>query len=67
MSKFSYNQALERLNQIAEEMQSEELDIEKIGKLVKESSTLIKACKKALASTEEEINEVISQMNMPTE
>ena len=67
MSKFNYNKALTRLNKIVEEMEADELDIEKISKLVKESSTLLKACKKALSSTEEEINEVISQMNLPPE
>ncbi len=67
MSKFNYTKALSRLNEIVEEMESDELDIEKISKLVKESSTLLKACKKALTSTEEEINEVITQMNLPPE
>jgi len=67
MSKFNYTKALSRLNEIVEEMESDELNIEKISKLVKESSTLLKACKKALTSTEEEINEVISQMNLPSE
>ncbi len=65
MSKFNYTKALSRLNEIVEEMESDELDIEKISILVKESSTLLKACKKALTSTEEEINEVINQMNLP--
>lgn len=67
MSKFNYNKALLRLNEIVEEMESKELDIDKISKLVKESSTLLKNCKKTLASTEEEINEVINQMNQPSE
>lgn len=67
MSKFNYNKALLRLNEIVEEMDSDELDIDRVGKLVKESSTLLKNCKKALASTEEEINEVINQMNQPSE
>ncbi len=67
MSKFNYNKAITRLNEIVEEMDSNELDIDKISKLVKESSTLLKACKKALTSTENEINEVINQMNQPSE
>ena len=67
MSKFNYNKAITRLNEIVEEMDSNELDIDKISKLVKESSALLKACKKALTSTEDEINEVINQMNQPSE
>lgn len=67
MSKFNYNKAISRLNEIVEEMDSNELDIDKISKLVKESSTLLNACKKALTSTENEINEVINQMNQPSE
>ena len=67
MSKFNYNKAITRLNEIVEEMDSSELDIDKISKLVKESSTLLKACKKALTSTEDEINEVVNQMNQPSE
>lgn len=67
MSKFNYIKAISRLNEIVEEMDSNELDIDKISKLVKESSTLLNACKKALTSTENEINEVINQMNQPSE
>lgn len=67
MSKFNYNKALERLNEIVTEMESGELDIDKISALVKESSKLLKDCKKALTSTEEEINQVIDQMNQPSE
>ncbi len=67
MSKFNYNKALNRLNEIVAEMESNELDINKISKLVKESSTLLKACKKELTSTEDDINEVINQMNQPPE
>ncbi len=67
MSKFNYNKAVIRLQEIVEDMESNELDIEKISKLVKESSALLKACKKALTSTETEINNVLSQMNEPSE
>lgn len=67
MSKFNYNKALERLNEIVSEMESGELDIDKISALVKESSKLLKDCKTALSSTEEEINQVINQMNQPSE
>lgn len=67
MNKFNYNKAILRLNKIVEEMESSELDIDKISKLVKESSTLLKDCNKALTSTQEEINEVINQMNQPSE
>ncbi len=67
MSKFNYNKSLSRLQEIVEEMESNELDIDKISELVKESSTLLRACKKALTSTEEEINKVINQMNQPSE
>lgn len=67
MSKFNYQKAMERLNQIANEMESEELDIDKISALVKESSTLLKACKKALAATEEEINKALEDTDQPSE
>lgn len=67
MSKFNYNKALERLNEIVAEMESGELDIDKISALVKESGKLLNDCKKALTSTEEEINQVIDQMNQPSE
>ncbi len=67
MSKFNYKKSVSRLQEIVDEMESNELDIDKITKLVKESGTLVKACKQALTSTEEEINEVLSQMNKPSE
>ncbi|MCB0497708.1 MAG: exodeoxyribonuclease VII small subunit [Cyclobacteriaceae bacterium] len=67
MSKFNYKKAMERLNEIVSEMESGELDIDKISALVKESSTLLKACKKALTSTEEEINRVIENDGEPSE
>jgi len=67
MNKFDYKKAVGRLQQIVEDMESNELDIDKISKLVKESSALLKACKKALTSTENEINKVLNQMNEPSE
>lgn len=67
MSKFNYKKAMERLSEIATEMESGDLDIDKVGDLVKESSTLLKACKKALVATENEINKVIEETDQPSE
>lgn len=67
MSKFNYKKAMDRLNEIVAEMESGDLDIDKISALVKESSTLLKACKKALTATESEINEIIDDADQPSE
>ncbi|MCB0504686.1 MAG: exodeoxyribonuclease VII small subunit [Cyclobacteriaceae bacterium] len=67
MSKFNYKKAMDRLNEIVTEMESGDLDIDKISALVKESGILLKACKKALSETENEINEVIDDTEKPSE
>lgn len=67
MTKLTYTKALERLNKIIEEMQSNEVDIEKTAQLVKEASSLVKACRKLLASTQDDIDKVLNQMKEPPE
>ena len=62
MTKFKYDKALVRLEEISSELDGEITDITKVAELVKESALLISQCKKMLRSTSEEIEKTINEV-----
>ena len=67
MIKTTYSQAMTRLQEILNKMESDEPDIDELAKLVKEASGLIKKCKKGLRDTESEIDNALNSLNEPLE
>jgi len=67
MTKTTYSQAMTRLQEILNKMESDEPDIDELAKLVKEASGLIKKCKTALRDTESEIDNALNSLNEPLE
>lgn len=63
MTKFKYDKALERLEEISQELDGEITDISKVADLVKESADLITKCKKLLRSTSEEIDNTFTNLD----
>ncbi|MCH7415382.1 exodeoxyribonuclease VII small subunit [Belliella sp. R4-6] len=55
-NNLSYDNALKRIEQIVEKLETGEEGIDKLSSLVKEAATLVKHCKSKLRMTEEEIN-----------
>jgi exonuclease VII small subunit len=63
MTKFKYDKAVQRLDEISQELDGEINDITKVADLVKESAELITKCKKMLRSTTEEIDKTFNDIN----
>lgn len=64
MSKkeFSFNNAVTEIESILHNIESGDLDIDKLSVEVKRASELIKECQKKLRATEEEINSIFKDM-----
>ena len=60
MKEIKYEAALKQLQEIVEKLESGQMDIDALGKEIKNAQTLIKMCKDKLTKTEEEINAIIS-------
>ena len=63
MTKFRYDKAIQRLEEISNELDGEIADISKVSELVKESADLITECKKMLRSTSEEIEKTFNDLD----
>lgn len=60
--EFSFNEAVIEIEDILRNIESGDLDIDKLSVEVKRASELIKQCQKKLRSTEEEINNIFKDM-----
>jgi exodeoxyribonuclease VII small subunit len=64
MSKkeFSFNEAVVEIEDILKQIESGELDVDKLSLEVKRASELIRQCQKKLRTTEEEINSIFKDL-----
>ena len=64
MSKkeFSFNDAVTEIETILHNIESGDLDIDKLSVEVKRASELIKECQKKLKNTEDEINSIFREL-----
>lgn len=60
--EFSFNDAVNRIEEILKNIESGELDVDKLSVEVKNASELIKQCQKKLKQTEDEINSIFKDM-----
>jgi exodeoxyribonuclease VII small subunit len=60
--EFSFNEAVLEIENILKNIESGDLDIDKLSVEVKRASELIKQCQKKLRSTEEEINSIFKDL-----
>lgn len=60
--EFSFNEAVAEIEKILQNIESGELDIDKLSAEVKRGSELIKQCQKKLKTTEEEINSIFRDL-----
>ena len=65
MAKFNYNEALARLEEISQILESEVEDINELSALIKESAKLVKQCKKQLKETSSEIEDTLDNLDEP--
>ena len=61
--EFSFNDAVAEIENILHNIESGDLDIDKLSVEVKRASELIKQCQKKLRSTEEEINSIFKDLS----
>jgi len=52
----SYKDAFEELNEIAQSLENDELEIDSLAKKIKRANELIKICKEKLRGIEEDVN-----------
>ena len=60
--ELTYSQALNELEKIVSEIESEEIDIDILAVKIKRASFLITFCKERLRTTEEDVKTVLSSM-----
>lgn len=59
---FSFNDAVKEIEKILQNIETGNLDVDKLSDEVKRASELIKQCQKKLRSTEEEINSIFKEL-----
>lgn len=65
--QLTYSRALKELEEIINEIESEEINVDVLTEKVKRASCLIKFCKGRLRNTEEEVKKVLSEIEETAE
>jgi exodeoxyribonuclease VII small subunit len=60
--EFSFNEAVNHIEQILRNIENGELDVDKLSEEVKNAAELIRQCQKKLKTTEEEINSIFRDL-----
>jgi exodeoxyribonuclease VII small subunit len=60
--KETYKAAVEELEKIVEEIESESIDVDILAEKVKRASSLIKLCKNKLKSTDDEVKGILTEL-----
>lgn len=60
--EFSFNEAVTEIEKILRNIESGDLDVDKLSIEVKRASELIRQCQKKLRTTEEEINSIFKDL-----
>ncbi len=60
--EFSFSEAVAEIERILKNIESGELDVDKLAVEVKRASDLIRQCQKKLRTTEEEINSIFKDL-----
>lgn len=61
--KISYNQAVDEIEEILQQIENEELDVDDLSTKVKRVSALIKTCKDKLYKTEVEVEKILKAID----
>ena len=61
-NKPTFNNAIEELQKILNEIESGDMDVDELGSKVKRASELLRICQSKLKNTEEEIDRIIEDM-----
>ncbi|HLN55303.1 MAG TPA: exodeoxyribonuclease VII small subunit [Bacteroidales bacterium] len=61
--EFSFNEAMSKIEEIIKNIETGDLDIDKLSSEVKIATDLIRQCQKKLKNTEEEINSIFRDLS----
>jgi len=59
VAELKYTEAMQRINDIIERIENEEIDVDELSKQVKEAVKLIHACKTKIEKAEMEVKSVV--------
>lgn len=59
----TYTEAFEELQQIVSEIEEGQISVDELSEKVKRAALLIKICKSKLASTEEDVNKILKELD----
>ncbi|NQD71774.1 exodeoxyribonuclease VII small subunit [Sphingobacterium shayense] len=59
---YTYNQALEELQTIVDEIESGKTDIDELTTKIRRATSLINACKAKLTASEEEVEKLLAEL-----
>ncbi|RYG37507.1 MAG: exodeoxyribonuclease VII small subunit [Chitinophagaceae bacterium] len=62
MEKMTYSNALAELQQLAEDLENDEISIDELSEKIKRASQLLEFCQNKLRSTDEEVKKILSKM-----
>ena len=60
---FKYQEAVDELNDILEDLQSERVDVDEVSVKVKRATELIRLCKERIQKTEIEVNKIVKEFD----
>lgn len=60
--KITYNEAITEIEEILDKIENEELDVDELADKVKRVSVLLKTCKDKLQKTNEQVEQILSEM-----
>lgn len=60
--ELSYNEAYARLQEIQNKIENDELDVDELSNVLKETSVLLKHCKDKLLVVSEETNKILKEI-----
>ena len=63
----NYKEAFEELQQIVSEIEDGQISVDELSEKVKRAALLIRICKNKLASTEEDVNKILKELDAPDE
>ena len=61
--KINYTDAFEELQEIVSRIEEGEISVDELSEKVKRAAQLIKICKSKLASTEEDVNKILKELD----
>ncbi len=65
MNNDNYTIAFEELHRIVSEIEEGSISVDELSTKVKRAAELIKICKKKLATTEEDVNNILKELDAP--